>query len=602
MGFQAPIAEIACAMNRIAGFEAAIGTGAFGDLTADTTGAILAEAGRFAANEIAPLNQIGDRVGAKLRDGRVETPPGWREAYDRFAAAGWNGIGAPEEWGGQGLPILLAMAVQEMWNAGSAAFALVPMLTHGAIETLAAHGSEALKQRYLPRMVSGQWTGTMNLTEPQAGSDLGAIRTRAERAADGTFRLFGQKIFITYGEHDLTENIVHLVLARIAGAPAGTRGLSLFLVPKRLPGEDGEAGAANDLACAGIETKLGLHASPTCTMIYGAAGEGATSWLVGEENRGLACMFTMMNLARLNVGIQGVGVAERACQQALAYARERRQGRVPGATGREMSAIVEHADVQMMLLRMKALTAASRALCYACAFAMDMARHAAAAERPTWADRASLMTPLAKAFSTDAAIEVASLGIQVHGGMGFIEGTGAAQHLRDARIFSIYEGTNGIQAIDLVTRRLKLGEGGAVTRLIDELAGIAAAAEASNRAHLGQTGRKIAAAIGSLRHATVFLVAAQADGRVADALPGASSYLRLFALAAGGALLAKGALAAEDDDGALALARFFAETMIDETATLCSTVVAAPEAFHLAAGTLFQEAGTAMGDRDNTDA
>jgi len=582
MVFEPPIADIRFALDAVAGLAPAMAGGAFGDLSAETVGAILEEAGRFAASELAPLNRIGDTVGARRHaDGTVTTPPGWREAYRRFCDAGWNGLSAPEARGGQGLPTTLAMAVQEMWNAGSAGFALAPMLTAGAIEALDAHGSEALKARYLPRMVSGEWTGTMNLTEPQAGSDLGAIRTRAEPAADGTYRIFGEKIFITYGEHDLAENTIHLVLARIAGAPEGTRGLSLFVVPKRLVNDDGSLGEANDVSCARIEAKLGIHGSPTCAMIYGGAGRGATGFLVGEPHRGLAGMFTMMNLARLNVGIQGIGVAERARQAALAYARDRRQGRAPGIAG--AAPLVAHADVQAMLLRMQALVAASRALAYSCAFAFDMSRHAEPAARAAWADRASLLTPLAKAFPTDAANEVASLAVQVHGGTGYVEDTGAAQHLRDARIFAIYEGTNGIQAVDLVLRRLKLDGGATVTRFIDELASIAGKVEETRRDDFGTTGALLGTAVAALRRATAFIADAEAAGHGADALPGATTYLRLFALTAAGALLAKGALAAASDRH-VALARYFTETLVAESTALCSTVTSGAAAHRLAAG------------------
>jgi alkylation response protein AidB-like acyl-CoA dehydrogenase len=593
MGFQPPIADVAFAMNFVTGFGRATARGLFGDLTEETIAAVLEEAGRFAAGELAPLNRVGDKIGARRRDdGTVETPPGWRDAYRRFCAAGWNGLGAPEAYGGQGLPLTLAMAVQELWNGGSAAFALAPMLTGGAIEALAAHGSDELKARYLPRMVSGEWTGTMNLTEPQAGSDLGAIRTRAEPQADGTYRLFGEKIFITYGEHDLADNIVHLVLARIAGAPDGTKGLSLFVVPKRLVGEDGTPGAANDVACARIEEKLGIHGSPTCAMVYGGGGRGATGYLVGEPNRGLAGMFTMMNLARLNVGIQGVGVAEHAFGEALAYAHERRQGRAFGS-GNGPAPIIAHPDVQAMLLRMRALVAASRALCYACAFAFDLSRHAPAGERAGWADRASLLTPVAKAFATDAAIEVASLAVQVHGGMGYIEETGAAQHLRDARIFAIYEGTNGIQAIDLATRRLKLAGGDTVRLLIDDLAGIAAATRASNRVTLGSGGARLEAAVAALRAATDFMIAAEAAGRTGDALAGATAYLRLFGLAMSGGLLLRGVLAAPAEHRQGALARYFCETQVDEAAALCSTVTEGAAAHRLAAEAWLSETGMA---------
>ncbi len=562
MAYTAPLADIGFTLRRIAGFDES----RFGDVPLE---AILEEAGRFAAGVLAPLNRVGDREGVRIADGVVTTAPGWQEAYRGFVAGGWSGVSAPEAHGGLGLPVMVEMAVQELWNGGNAAFAVGPMLTVGAIEALAAHGSEALKATYLPKLVAGRWTGTMNLTEPQAGSDLGPISTRATRAGDGTYRISGEKIFITYGEYDLSENIIHLVLARLADAPAGSAGLSLFLVPKRLPDADGEPGPRNGVAAARIEHKLGLHGSPTCTMIY----DEAVGFLVGEENRGLACMFTMMNLARLSVGIQGVGVAERAFQGALAYAHERRQGRAAGAT--EPSRIVAHPDVRMMLLRMATLVAASRALCYACAFAIDMGRRAPAGEREAWAERASLLTPAAKAYATDAAIEVASLGIQVHGGAGYIEETGAPQHLRDARIFAIYEGTNGIQAIDLVLRKLPLRDGAAVTAVIAELAAVADALAMSRRPVLQAMHAPIARAAEELGAATAFVGAALRAGRKDDALAGAGAYLHIFAMCVASGLLARGALAAGDDPAgarAIAKAAFFAQTMLSEASSLRTTV------------------------------
>ncbi|HET7714534.1 MAG TPA: acyl-CoA dehydrogenase [Bauldia sp.] len=534
--------------------------------------AILGEAARFTGEVLAPLNRVGDREGVRLKDGAVTTAPGWKEAYRRFAEAGWTGVSAPEQYGGQGLPVMVEMAVQEMWNAGAAAFAVGPMLTVGAIEALAAHGAAEIRATYLPRLVAGRWTATMNLTEPQAGSDLGLVATRATRAEDGTYRISGQKIFITYGEHDLAENIVHLVLARLPDAPPGTAGISMFVVPKFLPDAEGTPRARNRVVAAGVENKLGLHGSPTCTMVY----DQAVGFLVGEENRGLACMFTMMNLARLSVGIQGVGVAERAYQTALAYARERRQGRGFDAE-RGPSPIVAHPDVQMMLLRMAALVAASRSLCYACAHAIDMSRRGPANERGAWADRASLLTPVAKAFSTDAAIEVASLGIQVHGGAGYIEETGAAQHLRDARIFAIYEGTNGIQAIDLVTRKLGLRDGAAVTEFTAELRGIADALAMSNRPGIHETVAPLRAAISELEAATAFMSEAAARDR-RSALYGASGYLRLFGIVGGAALLAKSAIVGGDDRAglaAIAKGRFFAQTMLPEASSLRAAMMGA---------------------------
>ena len=534
---------------------------------------MLAEAGRFATDEMAPLARVGDEEGAVWKDGAVTMPAGWKDLYRRWIGGGWNALTGPEEFGGQGLPTMLSVAALEMWNSASMAFAIGPTLTMGAIEALERHASGELKATYLEKIVSGEWMGTMNLTEPQAGSDLGALRTRAEPSGDGTYRIFGQKIFITYGEHDLTDNIVHLVLARLPDAPAGTRGISLFLVPKFLVGEDGSLGERNDVFCASIEHKLGIHGSPTCTMIYGdgfAKGRepGAVGWLIGEENRGLACMFTMMNNARLAVGMQGVAVAEAAYQKALAYAQERRQGKTPAFQGEGMAPIVHHPDVQRNLLTMKALTQVARSIAYACAHALDM-EAAATDEREAkrWADRAGLLTPLAKAFPTDIGVDVASIGVQIHGGMGYIEETGAAALYRDARIAPIYEGTNGIQAIDLVTRKLPLSGGDEVDGYIAELRADIEALRKSNSEGFGRTAEKCAGALDELVEATAFMKAALAEGRVNEALAGATPYLRLFAMAAGGAYLVRGALAGLDG-GRVALARFYAENLIDETAAL----------------------------------
>jgi alkylation response protein AidB-like acyl-CoA dehydrogenase len=423
----------------------------------DIVDAVLDGAAALAEGEFAPLDRIGDETGARWMDGAVTMPAGFRQAYRAFADGGWMGLAAPEDVGGQGLPHALAAALMEDLNAANLGFALCPMLGLGAIEAIAAHGSDELKRDYLPKIVSGEWTATMNLTEPQAGSDVGALRTRAERAggkngADGSWRISGTKIFITFGEHDLTDNIIHLVLARTPDAAEGTKGISLFLVPKLLPD-----GSRNGLACASIEHKLGIHASPTCVMNY----EGATGWLVGSEGGGMRAMFTMMNNARLNVGLQGVGIAERATQRALAYALERKQGR----RGGQQVVIADHPDVRRMLLRMRALTTAARALVY---HAFGEADRGQAGEKDSKA-RADVLTPLAKAWGTDIGVEVASLGVQVHGGMGYIEETGAAQHLRDARIAPIYEGTNGIQAADLTERKLSLADGDAFDALIADI-------------------------------------------------------------------------------------------------------------------------------------
>jgi acyl-CoA dehydrogenase len=573
MTYRAPIADIAFTLKHSAGLRRALEDGLYGDLTEDVVDAVLEEAGKFASTVIAPLNAVGDKHGTPLRDGTVTMPPGWKEAYTAWAQGGWNGLAGPAEWGGQGLPHALNAACIEMWNSASMAFGIGPVLTMGAIEALDRHGTDALKRKYLEKLTTGEWMGTMQLTEPQAGSDVGALRTRAERAADGSYRITGSKIFITYGEHDLTDNIIHFVLARLPDAPPGTKGISLFLVPKFFVADNGTIGARNDARCHSVEHKLGIHGSPTCTMVYGDNG-GATAWLVGEENRGLTCMFTMMNNARLAVGLQGVAIAERATQQACAYASERRQGRA-GTNG--SSPIVAHPDVRRMLLTMRALTRAARAICYATGAAIDRAHRAGDdAARKAGNARASLLTPVAKAFSTDIGTEVASLGVQVHGGMGFIEETGAAQHYRDARIAQIYEGTNGIQAIDLVTRKLPL-EGGAVVRgYLDELRRTVAAVQARNDPAFGATGARLNDAVDSLDRATRWLLGTL-DKSPDAALAGATPYLRLFAAAAGGSALAEEALAGirlndADAAGRVALARFFAENIAVQAGGLETTV------------------------------
>ncbi|MYZ48813.1 acyl-CoA dehydrogenase [Propylenella binzhouense] len=584
--YRAPVSEIVFTLERVAGASAPLRDGLFGDLDEATLRAVLDEAGRFAAEVLAPVAAVGDRVGASWAGGAVTMPPGWKEVYRRWREAGWASLTAPPELGGQGLPACVSVAVQEMWNAASMAYGVGPTLTLAAVEALEAHASEELRRLYAPKLASGEWTGTMNLTEPQAGSDLGALATRAERAADGSYRIFGQKIFITYGEHDMAGNIVHLVLARLPGAPPGTKGISMFLVPKFLPDADGAPGVRNDVFCAGIEEKMGLHASPTCTMIYGgghAGGEkGAVGWLVGEENRGLNCMFTMMNSARLAVGIEGVGVAERALQQATAYAVERRQGRAPGQPEAGMSPIIAHPDVRRMLLSMRSLTAASRAICYACAVAIDRGRlEPDPGARASWRERANLLTPVAKAFSTDAGVEVASLGVQVHGGMGYIEETGAARLYRDSRIAPIYEGTNGIQAIDLATRKLPAAGGETIRAYLRELAETAAEARASNRAGMARIADRLAASLEDLSVATEHLLAGLAKGDIAGVLAGATPYLRLFGLAAGGAYLARAALLSDAGGDAerlrMAIARFHADRHLPETAALRVAIVEGAE-------------------------
>src|SRR4249919_1416761 len=560
MTYRAPVDDIAFALRHAAGLGPALAEGLYGDLSDDVIQAVLEEAGKFATDVLAPLNPIGDRYGTPFSDGIVTTAPGWKEAYRAWAQAGWNGLAAPAQWGGQDLPQAVNAACIEMWNSAAMAFGLGPVLTMAGIDALVTHGSDELKHAYLPKLVSGEWMGTMQLTEPQAGSDVGALRTKAERGADGSYRITGQKIFITYGEHDLTDNIIHLVLARLPDAPPGTKGISLFLVPKFLLNADGSPGQRNDARAHSIEHKLGIHASPTCTMVYGDRG-GATGFLIGEENRGMACMFTMMNQARLSVALQGVAIAERATQQALAFARERRQGRANGAPSGS-SPIIAHPDVKRMLLTMRALTRAARAISYATAVAIDRAQRSPdGAARRAAHERASLLTPVAKAFSTDIGNEVASLGVQVHGGMGYVEETGAAQHYRDARITPIYEGTNGIQALDLVTRKVNLEGGKTVEIYIEELRRIVRSVQSSNAPELGETATRLGEAVDSLERATWWLLAQEASDA---ALAGATPYLRLFGNTAGGCMLAEDALAslrAGDGSGRSVLARFFAENI-----------------------------------------
>jgi acyl-CoA dehydrogenase len=576
MTYRAPINDMLLALTHGAGLKAAVDAGHYGDFDADITAAVLEEAGKFASDVLAPLNRVGDEHGIKLDAGKVTTAPGWPDAYKRWTEAGWNAVSGPESFGGQGLPLAINAACTEIWSASNVAFGLCPLLTLSAIEALDAHGSEELKKIYLEKLVSGEWTGTMQLTEPQAGSDVGALRTRAERASDGTYRIKGTKIFITYGEHDMTDNIVHFVLARLPDAPDGTKGISLFLIPKFMVNADGSLGARNDIYASGVEHKLGMHASPTCTMTMGDHG-GAIGYLIGEENQGMRCMFTMMNQARLGVGLEGVGIADRAYQQALAYAQERRQGRAVGKRGDGSDAIIAHPDVKRMLMQMRAMTAAARSICYATAVALDVAVRAKDAKvRGDAAARGALLTPIAKAFSTDIGNEVAYLGVQIHGGMGFIEETGAAQHYRDARITPIYEGTNGIQSIDLVTRKLAVNGGASVWALLEELAATVKQVEASNDPAFGTTGAKLRDALGSLERASRWLLE-RVPTAPNDALAGATPYLRLFGSTLGGCMLAGEALAAKgngvgEPQRYVALARFFAENVAVHAASLEKTV------------------------------
>jgi acyl-CoA dehydrogenase len=587
MPYRAPLDDILFAMRQAAGEAAFDEGGVYADLSGGGGRAARGEAAKFAEGSLAPLDRVGDLEGVRYADGEVTTAPGWGEAYRLWVEGGWNALAASPAYGGLGLPLLLAAACTEIWNSANMSFALCPLLGQGAIEAMEAHASEALKETYLPKMISGEWTATMNLTEPQAGSDLSHLRTKAERVGDGSYRIFGQKIFITYGEHDLAGNILHFVLARLPDAPAGTRGISLFLVPKFLPGVDGDPGERNDVRCAGVERKLGIHAAPTCTMIYGDNG-GARGFLVGRENEGLACMFTMMNNARLSVGLQGVALAERATQMAFRFARERRQGRAIHG-GADPAPIIEHPDVVRMLMTMKAYVAAARAICYLAAAALDRARRLDD-ERLAYEahERASLLTPLAKAFSTDIGAEVASLGIQAHGGMGFIEETGAAQLLRDVRIASIYEGTNGIQAIDLVGRKLRLSGGAAVRREIADMRAAVDAMASSDLEVFAPLARRASAAVDAFERATDHLIALIEPHR-ASALAGASPYLRLFGLARGATLLGAFALAAYRDGGGdptaedkIVTARFFSDNLAVAADGLAHAVIDGAESVNAA--------------------
>jgi len=553
MGFRAPVRDINFALGEVAGLNDLLASNAFPNFDSETCRQVLTAAGEFVDGVLAPLNRIGDMEGARFENGRVFAAPGFTDAYRRYTEGGWTSLAAPEEFGGQGLPRAVAVAVFEMATAANMSFALCPMLSEAAIHLLTTHGTPRQKQIYLPKIVSGEWTGTMNLTEAQAGSDLALIRTRAESDGD-KFRVTGQKIFITWGDHDCTENIVHLVLARLPDAPEGTKGISLFLAPKRLPDENGKAGVANSLRPLSIEHKLGIHASPTCVMSY----EAAEAELVGAPHQGLALMFTMMNAARLNVGAQGSGIAERAYQQARDYALERRQGRSAWSDDAP-ARLFDLPDVRRMLLLMKAKTEAARAICLSTAVAADLAERAASAEaRENAKLREELLVPVAKAWSTDVGVEVASLGIQVHGGAGFIEEAGAAQFYRDARIAPIYEGTNGIQATDLVGRKLPLAGGEPIRALFTEVRATLPDLDKAVAAHLRDV-------IAATERATEWL---NLNRGSTDALAGATTYLKLLGDTVGGWMLAKAALAASrgaDADyarGKLALARLFATQVL----------------------------------------
>jgi acyl-CoA dehydrogenase len=565
--YQAPLKDMQFVINELVDIATLASFPGYEDATPDMVEAILEQAGVLATEVFSPLNFPGNEHGTYVENGKVVSPPGFKDAYKQFVENGWQGIDQPVEYGGQGLPYVVATATAEMWYSSNMALALCPLLTSGAIEAIYRHADDALKNQYLEKVIAGEWSGTMNLTEPQAGTDLAAVKTRAV-PEDDHYRISGQKIFITWGEHEMSDNIVHLVLARLPDAPEGVKGISLFLVPKYLPNDDGSAGQRNDLKVVSVESKLGIHASPTCVMSYGDKG-GAIGYLVGEANNGLACMFTMMNHARLEVGMQGVGISERAYQRALAYAKERVQGNAPGIEGRVT--IIHHPDVRRMLMQMRSLTEASRALAYVSAGEYDRAhKQTSKTEKAKHQRRVDLLTPIAKAWSTEMSQEVATLGVQIHGGMGFIEETGAAQYMRDARILTIYEGTTGIQGLDLMGRKIMRDKGQALGELIADLN--------SFKSELESLGDELAAIAGpfvmvlktleGVSHE--FLQEAANDPDLAGAI--SVNYLMLLGNVVCGWLMAKSAIAAKqhidagsDDEyyrNKIKTATFFAEHIL----------------------------------------
>src|SRR5246127_4275858 len=579
--YEAPLRDMQFVICELAGLDQLTALPGWQDTDEEVVSAILQEASRFASEVLTPLNRVGDQAGVIWKDGNVIMAPGFREAYQGYIDTGWNRLGFDPEYGGQAIPGLIGAAVQEMWKSANLAFSACFQLTQGAIEALLLRGTDIQKRKFLPKMVEGLWTGTMNLTEPQAGSDLAAVRTRAVRQADGSYRLCGQKIFITYGEHDLAENIIHLVLARTPDAPPGVKGISLFIVPKFLVNDDGSLGSRNDAFCLSVEHKLGIHGSPTCVLSYGDQG-GAVGYVIGEENRGLEYMFTMMNVARLSVGLEGVGIGERAYQQAREYARTRVQGRdISGGDGPVR--IIRHPDVRRMLLLMKAQTEATRALAYVVVAARDLADHHPD-EKTRQRNQAfvELMTPVVKGWSTETGIEIASLGIQVHGGMGYVEETGAAQHWRDARITTIYEGTTGIQSNDLLGRKIVRDQGRTIRAVLEEMRAFAGQLEGPD-ASLLSIKNALLQGIDALAAATEFILTSfQADPR--KVMFGAVPFLKLFGIVAGGWQLARAAkisatrLAEGKGDPAfykakIATARFFAEHVLATAPGLAHTVI-----------------------------
>jgi alkylation response protein AidB-like acyl-CoA dehydrogenase len=578
----APLKDMDFVLQSIAGIERVSACDLYQEATSDLVAAVLEEGGKFAAEVMSPTNSIGDQKGCTLENGVVRIPEEFVEVYKRFSEAGWNSVPFDPEYGGQGLPQVVNAPLQEMWYSANMALTLGPLLTQGAIEAMHAHGSEEQRNTYLAKLISGKWSGTMNLTEPHAGTDVGALKSKAEPQADGTYRIKGQKIFITWGEHEASENIIHLVLARTPGSPDGTKGISLFIVPKYLVNPDGSLGERNDLRCAGLEEKIGIHASPTCVMAYGD-NDGAIGYLIGEENKGMTCMFTMMNGARLSVGMQGLAIAERAYQHALAYAKDRVQGGSIDRTQKSVT-IIKHPDVRRNLMLMKSQIEAMRGLAYMTMAHVDLANAHSDPEARKQHDRmADLLTPMVKGWCTDLGVELASLGVQIHGGMGFVEETGAGQYYRDARILPIYEGTNGIQALDLFGRKLGRDKGETAGAFIKEMHLILKPLSESNDVNGARIATALKTSLDELATSTKWILTTAGED-INAAASGATPYLDLFSITVGGwvmaqrFLAAKEKLAAGDSDtaffeGQCITARFYADNILSKTNSLMATVM-----------------------------
>ena len=577
MTFASPVKQMIFALKEMANYSEIIESELWPDLDDNFIETLLNEAAKLADNSIAPLNQSADKAGSILNNGNVSTAPGFKEAYKELVNSSWGTLSGLKDYGGQGLPKTIAVMIQELWNTSCMSFSLCPMLTQGAVEAISHHGTENQKKEYLPRLLTGEWSGTMNLTEPHAGSDVGALKTSAKKNSDGSYSIKGTKIYITYGDHDMAENIIHLVLARIEGAPEGNNGISLFIVPKFIKNQETKEFEKNDLQCIGLEDKLGIHASPTCVMSFGE-NVGAKGFLLGKENRGLACMFTMMNNARLNVGMQGVGIAERSLQQSLEYSKERRQGRHYNGKSENSVNIIEHPDVLKMLIKMEGLTQASRAICYDNAIAIDLAQnHKDNKIREKYQLKADLLTPISKSWATDIGVKVTSLGIQIHGGMGFIEDTGVAQYYRDSRIAPIYEGTNGIQAIDLVTRKLKMSDGLAVKNFLNEIKETSKKCSEKNDNDFIIIANNLNNAITEIEICTEKLLKWTKENKLRSVLFSASDYLELFGITAGSHYLSRGALSEKNINSKSLSARkelalFFSTQILVNSKALSSSI------------------------------